>query len=61
MKSEQSTELVMITDKVRRAIEMTSLKNGIVNVFTLHTTTAITINENDPKLEDDIARFMRNW
>jgi len=37
---------------------MSGLKNGIVNVFTLHTTTAITINENDPMLEEDIARFM---
>jgi len=37
---------------------MSGLKNGIVNVFTLHTTTAVTINENDPMLEEDIARFM---
>ena len=38
--------------------KMTGLKNGIVNVFTLHTTTAVTINEDDAKLEGDIARFM---
>lgn len=58
MKSQQSTELIRITDQVRRAVEMSGLKNGIINVFTLHTTTAITINEDDPKLEEDIARFM---
>jgi len=58
VKSQQSTELIRITDQVRRAVEMSGLKNGIINVFTLHTTTAITINENDPKLEEDIARFM---
>jgi secondary thiamine-phosphate synthase enzyme len=58
VKSQRSTELIRITDEVRRAVEMSGLKNGMVNVFTLHTTTAITINENDPKLEDDIARFM---
>ena len=58
MKSQRSTELIRITDQVRRAVEMSGLKNGIVNVFTLHTTTAITINENDPMLEEDIARFM---
>jgi secondary thiamine-phosphate synthase enzyme len=56
--SKKSTELIRITDKVRRTVQMTGLKNGIVNVFTLHTTTAITINEDDTKLEDDIARFM---
>lgn len=58
VKSQQSTELIRITDQVRRAVEMSGLKNGIINVFTLHTTTAITINEDDPKLEEDIARFM---
>lgn len=58
MKSQKSTELIRITDQVKRAVEMSGLKNGIINVFTLHTTTAITVNENDPKLEEDIARFM---
>jgi secondary thiamine-phosphate synthase enzyme len=37
---------------------MSGLKNGMINVFTFHTTTAITINENDPMLEQDIARFI---
>jgi secondary thiamine-phosphate synthase enzyme len=58
LKSQRATELILITDQVRRAVEKIGLKNGMVNVFTLHTTTGITINENDPKLEEDIARFM---
>jgi len=58
VKSQRSTELIRITGEVRRAVEMSGLKNGIVNVFTLHTTTAITINENDTGLEEDIARFI---
>jgi len=58
VKSRKSTELIRITDEIRNTVQMTSLKNGIVNVFTLHTTTGITINEDDTKLEDDIARFM---
>jgi len=58
VKSQRPTELILVTDQVRRAVEMSGLKNGIVNVFTLHTTTGITINENDPKLEEDIARFI---
>jgi secondary thiamine-phosphate synthase enzyme len=56
--SKKATELIRITDEVRRAVQTTGLKNGIVNVFTLHTTTGITINEDDTKLEGDIARFM---
>lgn len=58
VKSQQSTELIRITDQIKRAVEMSGLKNGIVNIFTLHTTTGITINEDDPELEKDIARFM---
>lgn len=58
VKSQESTELIRVTDQVRRAVEVSGLKNGIVNIFTLHTTTAITINEDDPALERDIARFM---
>jgi len=58
VKSKKSTELIRVTDEVRRAVQMSGLKNGIVNVFTLHTTTAITVNEDDSKLEEDIARFM---
>ena len=58
VKSRQSTQLIRITEDVRRAAEASGLKNGFVNVFTLHTTTAITINEDDPKLEEDIARYM---
>ena len=60
VKSQRATELIRITDQVKRAAEMSGLKNGMINVFTLHTTTAITINENDPSLEEDIARFMLN-
>ena len=56
--SKKSTELIRITDEVRRTVQMSGLKNGIVNVFTLHTTTGVTINEDDIKLEEDIARFM---
>jgi secondary thiamine-phosphate synthase enzyme len=58
VKSQQCTELIQVTDQVRRAVEMSAVKNGMINVFTLHTTTGVTINENDPKLEEDIARFM---
>jgi secondary thiamine-phosphate synthase enzyme len=58
LKSERATELIKITDQVQRVVEKSRVKNGIINVFTLHVTTALTINEDDPKLEEDIARFL---
>ena len=58
VKSQRSTELVAITDQIREIVQKSGVKNGIVNIFTQHVTTALTINEDDPKLEEDIARFM---
>jgi secondary thiamine-phosphate synthase enzyme len=58
LKSERATELIKITDRVQRVVEKSKVKNGITNVFTQHVTTGLTINEDDPKLEEDIARFL---
>jgi secondary thiamine-phosphate synthase enzyme len=58
LKSKRATELIKITDEVQRVVERSKLKNGIINVFTLHVTTALTVNEDDPKLEEDIAQFL---
>jgi len=58
VKSHRTTELIAITEQIRQIVQKSGVKNGIVNVFTQHVTTALTINEDDPKLEEDIARFM---
>jgi secondary thiamine-phosphate synthase enzyme len=58
LKSERATELIKITDRVQRVVEKSKVKSGIINVFTQHVTTGLTINEDDPKLEEDIARFL---
>lgn len=58
--SHRSTELINITDQIRKIVQKSGVKNGIINIFTQHVTTALTINEDDPKLEEDIARFMVN-
>jgi len=58
LKSERATELIKITDRVLQVVGKSKVKNGIINVFTLHVTTGLTINEDDPKLEEDIARFL---
>ncbi len=44
-----------ITSQVRAAVKESGIKNGLVHVFSLHTTAAVTINENaDPAVENDI-------
>ncbi len=54
IKSSKRTELIDITDKIKNAIHG-NINNGLVYIFSLHTTGAITINENaDPSVKTDI-------
>ncbi len=54
IQSNKRTELIDITDKVRKSIKG-DIKTGLVYIFSLHTTGAITINENaDPAVKTDI-------
>ncbi|ACN15364.1 conserved hypothetical protein [Desulforapulum autotrophicum HRM2] len=55
VKTHARTEMIEITSQVRRVAEESGIKNGLVHVFSLHTTGAVTINENaDPDVEQDI-------
>ncbi len=53
------TQMIDITSKVKDAVRQLIAKNGVtqglVHVFSMHTTAAVTINENaDPDVETDI-------
>lgn len=51
-------QLIRITDDVRKAVEGSGIKNGVVFIITAHTTTGIMINESLPCLEKDILNTM---
>ena len=56
IKSNNRTELIDITNKVKKSVP-SDFKNGLVYIFSLHTTGAITINENaDPAVKTDILK-----
>ncbi len=57
IKSKNEFELIDITDKVREFVKR-NVKNGIVIVFTKHTTTALIINENEHGLLQDIKETL---
>lgn len=55
VKTSDRTQMIDITSKVREVVKESGVKNGLVHVFSLHTTAAVTINENaDPAVESDI-------
>ena len=55
VKTNSKTQMVDITDQVRKVVDESGIKEGLVHVFSMHTTAAVTINENaDPDVETDI-------
>ena len=49
------TQMIDITAQIRAAVKESGITDGLVHVYSMHTTGAITINENaDPAVEADI-------
>lgn len=58
IQTSKETELVDITERVKGLIESENVKNGFCIVFSKHTTTGIIINENEPRLKEDILNML---
>ena len=58
IQTEHDTQLIDITQRVRDLIAETGIRDGMAIVMTLHTTTAITVNEGLPDLEDDLVELL---
>ncbi|MCP3874136.1 MAG: YjbQ family protein [Desulfobacteraceae bacterium] len=55
VKTNARTQMIDITSQVQKVVKDSGIKNGLVHVYSMHTTAAITINENaDPAVEKDI-------
>jgi secondary thiamine-phosphate synthase enzyme len=59
VRTERAPQFLDITEKVKETVERTGIKQGIVTVFTRHTTAAIRINENEPLLLADMEEFLK--
>jgi secondary thiamine-phosphate synthase enzyme len=51
-------ELLDITDRVAEEVRASGLQDGIVTVFSRHTTAAVRIQENEPLLLQDLKLFL---
>ena len=47
-------DFIDITEKVQRKIKASKIKNGVINIQSLHTTLAIIVNEAEPLLIEDM-------
>jgi len=58
VQSKTAPEFIDITDRVVESVRQSQVRNGIVVVYSKHTTAAITIQENEPLLLQDMADLL---
>lgn len=59
IETRNSVDVVDITDHVERTLQDSFVENGICLVYSLHTTTGLTINEADGSLINDILNLLQ--
>lgn len=59
LETEDCLQFIDMTDSVLELVRRSGIRNGLVNVQTRHTTTAIMINENEPLLIQDLKRTLQ--
>ncbi|MCI5866497.1 MAG: secondary thiamine-phosphate synthase enzyme YjbQ [Methanosphaera sp.] len=58
--TQDSVELVNITDMIDDIISENNIENGLINIQTTHTTSNIIINEDEEGLKYDFINFIKN-
>jgi secondary thiamine-phosphate synthase enzyme len=58
--TERPIEFIDITDRLETLVAEAGIRFGFVNVQTLHTTTAIVVNEREPLLLADFSTLLEN-
>jgi len=58
VESRRDKDLIDITDIVSEVIDRSGVNDGIVTIYTMHTTTGIVVNEGEEGLTRDIVRFL---
>ena len=56
--SKKRLDAVDITAHVEEVLRVSGVESGVVMVYTLHTTTGLTVNEADGELIEDVMNFL---
>lgn len=59
--TDKKVELYNITQKVKEFVKNSSIREGILMVSSLHTTTALFVNEVQSALLDDMKSILQDW
>lgn len=58
LQTKQEFDFVDITEAVQALAKESQIKNGLLNIQTLHTTCPLLLNENEPLLLDDFKKHL---
>ncbi|MDP3623254.1 MAG: secondary thiamine-phosphate synthase enzyme YjbQ [Methanobacteriaceae archaeon] len=58
IKTSKDLEIVDISSKISEIVKSSKIKHGLINIFTRHSTSAIVINENEPRLIKDFENLL---
>lgn len=56
--TEKQLDFLDVTDKIEEFIETTGIENGVVTVFSPHTTSSVMINHDEEMLKQDLMRIL---
>ena len=54
LKTATTLDFIDVTEKIQKKIKEAGIKNGVINIQSLHTTMAILVNEAEPLLIEDM-------
>ncbi len=56
--TKECLDFIDITDEIKDFVKESNIKNGLVNIQTMHTTAMLTLNENEPLLMQDMKKHL---
>ncbi|MBU3918863.1 secondary thiamine-phosphate synthase enzyme YjbQ [Patescibacteria group bacterium] len=51
-------DIIDITDKIKAFVKEAKIKDGLINIQSLHTTATVFVNENEPLLLEDLKKHL---
>ena len=58
IKTKEQFDIIDLTEKIKSFIKKSNVKNGLINIQSLHTTTAVFVQEKEPLLLRDIKKYL---
>ncbi|GBE16460.1 hypothetical protein BMS3Abin15_00277 [bacterium BMS3Abin15] len=58
LKTATTLDFIDVTDKIQKKIKAAGIKDGVINIQSLHTTMAVIVNEAEPLLIEDMKKLL---